>query len=122
MAAPRLTTAHALEVMELSEGAEGMAPSSGEPSESGELPTAELSMEQRAEVRLGKRAREPAATAAVLLDPTWGVCRLKEELITRGLCTSGLKRDLVVRLAAAMVDEGGGEREEARSRICMRER
>ena len=97
----------------------GLEPSSGEPSESGEIPLMELTMVQRAEVRQGKRAREPAV---VLLDPAWGVCRIKEELMTRGLCTSGLKRDLVVRLAAAMVSEGAEEREEARPRIGMRGR
>ena len=98
------------------------AVATGEPSESGELPTAELSMEQRAEVRLGKRARESAATAALLLVPTWGVCKIKEELMARGLSQCGLKRALVERLAAAMVHEGAGEREEARPRIGMRER
>ena len=39
-----------------------------------------------------------------------------------GLHTCGLKRDLVARLAAAMANEGGGEGEAARPRMCMRER
>ena len=47
---------------------------------------------------------------------------LKDELSAKGLSTDGLKRDLVARLAAAMVNEGAGEREEARPRIGMRER
>ena len=43
---------------------------------------------------------------------TWSVDRIKGELTKRGLCTSGLKHNLVPQLAAAiMVDEGGGERE-----------
>ena len=101
----------------------GMEPSSGEPSESGELPPRELTMEQRAEVRQGKRAREPNEVAGGV-DPAWSVCRIKDEMAKRGLDMSGLKRDLVARLAAAMANEGGGEGEgeEARPRICMRER
>ena len=106
-------TVERTEVMELS---------CSEPSESGELPLVELTMEQRAEVRQGKRGREQNEAAGGI-NPAWDVLRVKEELTKRGLCTSGLmKRDLVPRLAAAMVDEGGGEREEARPRICMRER
>ena len=58
----------------------------------------------------------------VLLDPAWDVCRLKEELTKKGLCTDGKKRDLVARLAATVVNEEAGEREEARPRIGMRER
>ena len=56
----------------------GMELSSGEPSESGELPPRELTMEQRAERRQGKRAREPNEVAGGV-DPAWSVCRLKEE-------------------------------------------
>ena len=96
-----------------------METSSGEPSESRELPLTELNMEQRAEVRQVKRAREPADVG---VDPTWDVPRLKLEMDKKGLCTSGLKRDLVARWAAAMANEGGGEGEEARPRLCMRER
>ena len=55
---------------------EGVETSSGEPSESGELPLTELNMEQRAEVRQVKRAREPADVG---IDPTWDVLRLKLE-------------------------------------------
>ena len=54
-----------------------MEMSSGEPSESGELPLTELNMEQMAEVRQVKRAREPADVG---IDPTWDVLRLKLEL------------------------------------------
>ena len=99
----------------------GMEPSSGEPSESGELPPRELTMEQRAEVRQGKRAREPNEVAGGV-DPAWSVCRLKEEMDKRGIDTSGRERDLAARLAAAMANEGGGEGEAARPRMCMRER
>ena len=100
-----------------------MEPSSGEPSESGELPLTELNMEQRAEVRQGKRAREPAVVAGALDQvQTWSVPRIKDEMAKRGLDMSGLKRDLVARLAAAMANEEGRGGEEARPRICMRER
>ena len=101
----------------------GLEPSSGEPSESGEIPLMELTMVQRAEVRQGKRAREPAVVAGALDQvQTWSVPRIKDALDARGLSTCGLKRDLVLRLATAMAHGEGGEREEARPRICMRER
>ena len=80
-------------------------------------------MEQCNERRQEKRPRELDALARTLVQvQTWSVDRIKGELTKRGLCTSGLKHNLVPQLAAAMVDEGGGEREEARPRICMRER
>ena len=106
-----------------SEAAERMDMCNSEPSESGEIPLMELTMVQRAEVRQGKRAREPAVVAGALDQvQTWSVPRIKDALEARGLCMSGLKRDLVLRLATAMAHGEGGEREEARPRICMRER
>lgn len=65
--------------------------SGDEPSESGELPMSELSVEQRAERREGKRAREPATVAGTIVQvQSWSVDRIKRELDEKGLRTCGL--------------------------------
>ena len=72
-------------------------------------------MEQRAERRKGKRAREPATVAGTIVQvQSWSVDRIKRELDEKGLHTCGLKRDLVARLAAAMANGGVGDWETVR--------
>ena len=99
------------------EAAEQMEMCNSEPSENGEIPQAELTAEERRELKGKKRAREDSAREAELA--RMHVAMLKDELKAKGLSEDGLKRALVARL---MMAERCGEREEARPCMHVRER
>ena len=99
------------------EAVEQMETCSSEPSENGEIPRAELTAEERQELKGKKRAREDSAREAELARTH--VSLLKDELKAKGLSECGLKRDLVARLLMA---ERRGQGEEARPCMHVRER
>ena len=99
------------------EAVEQMETCSSEPSENGEIPQAELTAEERQELKGKKRAREDSAREAELARTH--VSLLKKELKAKGLSECGLKRDLVARLLMA---ERRGQGEEARPCMHVRER